>query len=313
VFFVLTLKIASKTFSRILVTGNDGFVGQHVLADWPEAIGLSSLASNIDIRDKYALLRCLSSFQPAAVLHLAAISFVPDSVSNPEQTYEVNFLGTLRLLQALTESGFKGRFVFVGSGDTYGLVTEADLPIVETQPLRPRNPYAVSKVAAEALCYQWSQTASFDVMMARPFNHIGSGQAPTFAISDFAKQIAEISAGLRAPEIHVGNLDATRDFCDVKDIVNAYRLMLGEGKNGEVYNICSGIERPIRALLGDLLRVSGVSAEIVLDPARSRASEQPRVRGSNEKLACHTGWQPTVSMDQTLLNIYRYWEQKIGK
>ncbi len=306
----MALTTSVSTPPRILVTGDTGFVGQHALAQWPGAVGLSSLAPQLDIRDKAGLVACLDAFKPTAVLHLAALSFVPDSFKAPEKTFEVNFLGTLRLLEALAETGFTGRFIFVGSGDTYGLVPVDALPIRETLAPRPRNPYAVSKVATEALCYQWSQTGPFELMMARAFNHIGAGQSAAFAISDFARQIAEIAAGQREPVIRVGNIDATRDFTDVADVVRAYALMLAQGKNGEIYNVCSGTERSVRALLERLLSLAGVTAQVLTDPARYRPAEQPRVWGSYDKLHEHTGWQPTVAMDDTLLSIYHYWRNK---
>ena len=304
---------SERPASRTLVTGDTGFVGQHALATWPGAVGLSALGAALDIRDKGKLLSCLGAFQPDAVLHLAALSFVPDSFRSPEATFEVNFLGTLRLLEALAETGFRGRFLFVGTGDAYGLVPADAVPITEDRALRPRSPYAVSKAAAEALCFQWSQTGPFEVIMARPFNHIGAGQAPTFAISDFARQIAEIGAGRRAPVLQVGDIDVTRDFTDVSDVLHAYELLLLHGHNGEVYNICSGKERSVRSLLEGLLRLAGVQADIVRDPARCRPSDQQRVCGSHEKLTQHTGWQPVVPMDDTLLNLHRYWEKEIAK
>lgn len=297
---------------RLLITGDGGFVGRQALARWPSARGLSTFSAGLDIRDKGALIDCLQDYRPASVLHLAALSFVPDSFRSPETTFEVNFTGTLRLLEALAETGFAGRFLFVGTGDAYGLVPARALPIDEELPLRPRNPYAVSKVAAEALCYQWSQTCGFEVLMARPFNHIGAGQAPTFAMSDFARQIAEIAAGLRPPLLTVGNIDVTRDFIDVLDVLRAYELLLANGHNGEIYNVCSGRERSIRSMIEDLLRLAGVSAEIRIDPQRFRPAEQTRVCGSHEKLSRHTGWQPVVPIEDTLLNLCRYWECEIG-
>ena len=297
---------------RLLVTGDRGFVGQHALAKWPQARGLSAWAADADICNKDGLLACFSHWLPDTVLHLAALSFVPDSFKAPEKTFEVNFLGTLRLLEALAQSGFKGRFLFVSSGDAYGRVSEESLPIEETLPLRPRNPYAVSKAAAEALCYQWSQTGPFEVLMARPFNHLGVGQASTFAISDFARQIAEIGAGKRAPLLEVGNIEVTRDFSDVADVLSAYELLLAHGLNGEAYNVCSGTERTVRSLVERLLTLSGVSADIAIDAARMRPADQPRVYASHAKLTAHTGWEPVVPIDETLLNLYRYWEKQIG-
>jgi GDP-4-dehydro-6-deoxy-D-mannose reductase len=171
----------------------------------------------------------------------------------------------------------------------------------------------VSKAAAEALCFQWSQTGPFEVVIARPFNHIGAGQSPNFAISDFARQIARISAGQQEAVINVGNIEVTRDFSDVNDVLRAYALLLQSGRNGEIYNVCSGVERSVRTLLERLLELSGVSAEIVVDSQRARPSEQPRVWGSFEKLARDTGWKPVVAIDDSLLNLYRYWKEEIDK
>lgn len=217
------------------------------------------------------------------VLHLAALSFVPDSFRFPEKTFEINFLGTLRLLEALKETEFKGRMLFIGTGDAYGLVPTENLPICESQPLRPRNPYAVSKVAAEALCYQWSQTSPFEVILARPFNHIGAWQSPSFAVSDFARQIALIAARKSPPILKVGNIETTRDFIDITDIVSAYEHLLKFGLNGESYNICSGKEHSLRSLIELLLKISGVEASIERDPQRFRPSDQLRVCGNHEK------------------------------
>lgn len=309
--FVTT--IDNDDSARLLVTGDNGFVGRHALARWPAAVGLSSLAQDLDIRDKVRLHGCLTKFAPTAVLHLAAQSFVPDSFRSPEITFDINFLGTLHLLQALAETGFSGRFLFVGTGDAYGVVPVTSLPMHEELPLRPRNPYAVSKVAAEALCYQWSQTGPFEVTMVRPFNHIGAGQAPIFAISDFARQIAEISAGKRPPVLQVGNIDVTRDFTDISDVLHAYEMLLAHGKNGEIYNVCSGIERSMRSMIELLLELADVKADIVNDPSRFRPADQPRVFGSHEKLSVHTGWQPIVPIKETLMSLYRYWEMKINE
>ncbi len=298
---------------RTLITGDTGFVGQHALRLLPGSVGLSACRPDIDIRDRESLIACLLDFRPDRVIHLAAQSFVPESFRDPAKTFDINFNGTLRLLEALQATGFTGRMLFVGTGDVYGLVDTEDLPISETQAARPRNPYAVSKVAAEALCYQWSQTGPFEIVMARPFNHIGSGQSPVFAVSDFARQIAEISLGRRPPQLVVGNIDVSRDFTDVADVVHAYGLLLETGKNGDIYNVCSGIERSVRAVVERLLALSKTQAEIVTDPARFRPADQPRVCGDRRKLQVATGWQPSIPFDQTLNQLYAYWEKQIGK
>lgn len=296
---------------RILLTGANGFVGTYVQQQVACVPFLDSHGASIDLRNAEQVAQGVAAIAPDAVIHLAAQSFVPESFKNPLHTYEVNFLGTLNLLAALKDGGFSGRMLYVGSSDTYGLVDPASLPVVEDAPLRPRNPYAVSKVAAEALCYQWSQTEPFEVVMVRPFNHIGPGQSERFVISDFARQVVEIKGGFRPSLIRVGDIDVTRDFTDVRDVVRAYVLLLERGGNGEVYNVCSGKERSVLSVLESLLRLSGVEAEIVQDAERLRKSEQRRVFGSFAKLHTATGWQPEIPFEQSLKDILTDWEKKL--
>ena len=301
---------------RTLITGDSGFVGQHVLAAWPHATGLMAWGQarngqEVSILDKEALCAAIEDCKPDAVLHLAAQSFVPASFANPEQTLQVNVMGTLKLLEALKATGFKGRMLQVGTADAYGLVPLADMPIQETRTLQPRNPYAVSKASSEALCFQWSQTESFEVIMARPFNHIGEGQSENFAVSGFAKQLAEIYWGLRPPMVTVGNLEASRDFTDVHDVVRAYALLLEKGQNGEAYNICSGQELTLQRVLERLIKLSGIRAGIDVDSTKFRPAEQARVWGSYDKINKHTGWRPEISIDTSLRNVYNDWERKL--
>jgi len=303
------------TRKKLFITGAHGFVGSHVQlaissTDWQPTFDLVCADTHFDITDRLSLDNVMRQAQPDVVIHLAAQSHVPTSFTSPEATYNVNFLGTLNLLQALAANNFSGRLLFVGSADTYGLVSETDLPVREEQPLRPRNPYAVSKVAAEALCYQWSQTGSFEIIMARPFNHIGPGQGENFAVSGFAKQIAEISLNLRAPEIQVGDLNVTRDFTDVRDIVDAYLKLLLKGKSGEIYNVGSGQEHKMSEILASLIRIAGISAKVNINAERFRPAEQRRSICDASKLKLQTGWQPRRQINETLHEILQYW---IGK
>lgn len=296
---------------RVLLTGATGFVGAHMQKEML-CIPLADETGSVDLRNLRQIRRMVASLQFDAVLHLAAQSFVPESFKQPRQTFEINFLGTLNLLTALRDVGFNGSFLYVGSGDVYGLVHPERLPILEDCPLRPRNPYAVSKVAGEALCYQWSQTESLEIVMVRPFNHIGPGQRDHFAVSNFARQVAEIKKGLREPVVYVGDIDVTRDFTDVRDVVRAYRLLLESRQNGQVYNVCSGIERSIHSLLIKLIEVAGVNARIEQNPNRLRPVEQRRVCGSFEKLFQDTGWKPEISIYQSLEDIFHYWENMLS-
>ncbi|MBU2768019.1 NAD-dependent dehydratase [Acidithiobacillus ferrivorans] len=292
---------------KLLLTGANGFVGRYVQA----ALPCVPLPGGLDLRDRAALTAAVAAIQPDTVLHLAAQSFVPAAFEYPHETFDINFYGTLNLLEALQSSGFMGRMLFVGSGDTYGQVPETDLPVREDHPLHPRNPYAVSKVAAEALCYQWSQTSGFEIIMVRPFNHIGPGQSSRFAIADFARQVMEIRMGRRAPVLQVGDIDVTRDFTDVRDVVRAYALLLEKGRNGGIYNICSGREHSMRDLLQRLIALAGVDVRIDQDPARLRPAEQRRMVASFDTLHRDTGWQPLIPIEQSLQDLLNDWEKPL--
>lgn len=305
--------------AKLLITGSSGFVGKTISrligsnSEYGEKFAIVPLAQRIELRDQDGLAQAIAATRPDAVIHLAAQSFVPRAFENPRETFDINFGGTLNLLEALKAAGFCGKLLYVGSGDQYGKVAAEDLPIPETLALKPRNPYAVSKAAAEMLCYQWSQTEGMDIVAARPFNHIGAGQSENFALSGFAKQIIEIKLGRREPVIYVGDLDVTRDFTDVADVARAYLLLLERGERGEVYNVCSGREYHLGRLLEEMLALAGVKAEIVLDPARFRVAEQKRVAGDQRKLAAHTGWQPRLGIEQSLTGILADWEQRLNQ
>ena len=284
---------------------------------------VQSLAADIGERHGFELIPCPPHFDlldpgqvdaamaehaPDAILHLAAQSNVPQSFKDPEGTFRVNVFGTLRLLQAIKRAGLSPRVVLASSGDVYGNVPEAEMPVSEDRIPRPRNPYAVSKLAAEALCYQWSQSDGVQVMVARAFNHIGAGQSDSFVLPSFARQIAEIKAGKRPPVIEVGDIDVTRDFTHVADVIEGYLALLAHGRPGETYNIASGSDRRVRDLLGRMLELSGAKAEIRRDPERFRHAEQRVVRGSNAKISS-LGWHPHRSIDDALTGILEEWER----
>jgi GDP-4-dehydro-6-deoxy-D-mannose reductase len=302
---------------RLLVTGRHGFVGSAVArlaAAEPAVAGwdLAAVDPALDLRDAGATTQLVLAARPDAILHLAAQSAVPDSFRDPAATLEINLLGTLNLLQALRAAGFTGRFVYVGTGDVYGLVPESELPVGEDRLPRPRNPYAVSKLAAEALCWQWGVTEGLDVVLARPFNHIGWGQGDRFAIASFARQIAEIASGKRPPVIAIGDVDVTRDFTDVNDVAHAYLALLAEGAPGETYNICSGVEYRIGDLLARLLELAGIDVRIEQEPGRVRQAEQRRMRGDPGKIFAVTQWRPATPIDSSLRAALDYWKGQVA-
>ena len=283
----------------------------HVAACAHAAGGPEVLSSGLDVRDRDAVAAFVRDSQPQAIIHLAAQSHVPASFEDPRATFEVNLLGTLSLLQGCRDAGFSGRFLFVSSGDVYGLFDPSQFPVTETCPAKPRNPYAVSKLAAEALCWQWGETEGLDVVIARPFNHIGPGQSARFVVADFARQVVEIRKGQRAAVLHVGDVDVTRDFCDVRDVAGAYFALLARGRRGETYNVCSGVERTVRSVIERLLSIAGVQADVVQETARLRRAEQRRVQADCGRLMTDTGWRPSIEFDRTLADILEYWEAVI--
>ncbi len=304
---------APSPTKKLLIIGGRGFVGTHFFSAYKNEYDIILHDIDVDIRDADALSRYIASIQPEGVLHLAAISSVSESFNDPQQTYAVNFLGLLNVLQALKGNGFKGKFLYVGSSEVYGHVREEDLPLMEKAKLKPVNPYAVSKVAGEALCYQMSQTEEFDVIMTRPFNHIGPAQSDRFAISNFAKQIVEIKKQIRPAEIHVGDLQVTRDFTDVRDVIRAYHLILQKGKNAAIYNVCSGIERLLEEILQDMIRLAGISVQIIHDRSRVRPIVQKRYVGSSQKIKNDLGWVPEFSIEKTIGDIFVEWERQLGE
>ncbi|MEW7855915.1 GDP-mannose 4,6-dehydratase [Pseudomonas chlororaphis] len=297
---------------RLFVTGLNGFVGRHLRSRLDAADSGWELlpAPPFDLTQPQSL-QDLWPELPDAVIHLAGQTFVPEAFRDPARTLQINLLGTLNLLQALKARGFSGTFLYVSSGDVYGQVDENDLPIDEHQPPSPRNPYAVSKVSAELLCLQWGMSEGWPVMVARPFNHIGTGQLGSFAVASAARQIARIKLGLQTPRLEVGDIDVTRDFLDVTDVVNAYLALLRSGVPGQVYNICSGQEHSIRGLIQQLADIAQVEMELVQDPARLRRAEQRRVCGSHARLQAVTGWTPEITIKQSLRAILSDWESRV--
>lgn len=295
---------------KLLVTGLNGFVGGHLqalLATMADGAWQLLVSKPHDLLDSASLDAWLQDDCPDAVIHLAGQTFVPEAFRDPAQTIKVNLLGTLNLLQALKRRGFGGTFLYVSSGDIYGQVDEVNLPINESLAPRPRNPYAVSKVAAELLCQQWSYSEPWRIIVARPFNHIGPGQGEAFVIPSIARQLIRVRQGLQANQLEVGDVDVTRDFLDVRDVLHAYLALLEHGRNGEVYNVCSGVEQRVRDLIAQLATLAGVEVELVQDASRLRLSEQRRVVGCSKKLQKETGWKPGVSITETLQSVLSDW------
>lgn len=288
----------------LLITGASGFVGHVAMAHFAAGDDYTPVAlPPIDLRDAAAVHEAVAAILPHAVLHLAAQSFVPRSFQAPQETFDINLLGTLNLLQALQASNFAGTFLYVSSGDIYGRVPEDQLPVTEARFPEPRSPYAVSKFAAEQLCLQWHRTEGWDVKIARPFNHVGPGQDALFVLPAFAQQVIAIADGRQSPVIEVGDIDTTRDFTDVRDVVHAYDAILARGHAGATYLIASGTERRVRDLLSMMCTLEGIAPEIRQDPARLRPAEQRRMVADASLLRRDTGWEPQHAIATTLNDI----------
>ncbi len=309
------------TGARSLVVGAEGFVGGHLcrhLRQCGDDVVGTCLSEELgdgtqiplDITDAAAVVEVVTELEPRVIYHLAAISFVPESLRNPSKTFEVNTLGTVHLLAAAARLAQPPRLVFVSTGEVYGLVEPDQTPVSERRPVDPRTPYAASKLAAElALKGCEGIEGAPPWVVLRAFNHTGPGQAPSFVCSDFAAQIAAIEAGRREAVIRVGNLSAQRDFTDVRDVVQAYRLVSERGQPGATYNVASQRPVSIQSILERLLELSATQIRVERDPARLRPVDMPLVVGDASALAAATGWQPRIPLDQTLVDLLEYWRR----
>jgi len=318
---------------RALITGVTGFAGSHLadylLAEQPEVeiFGIRRWRSRMeniehldgkiqlrecDLRDPAAVQGVLAEVRPDYVFHLAAQSFVPASWRAPSETLMTNILGQTNIFEAVRVLELDPVIQIAGSSEEYGLVLPDEVPIKETNPLRPLSPYAVSKVAQDLLAYQYFKSYGLRTIRTRGFNHTGPRRGEVFVTSNFAKQIASIEAGLRDPVIRVGNLDAQRDFTDVRDMVRAYWLAVTKATPGEVYNLASGRAVTIRELLDQLLALSDTEVEVQVDPDRLRPSDVEILLGDYSKFRSDTGWEPVIALEQTLLDTLDYWRQKLS-
>lgn len=313
---------------RALITGITGFAGSHLaeylLAEHPgiEVFGSyrwRSRTENIDhvidqvrlieadLRDYSAVQSLLEESRPDYIFHLAAQSFVPSSWRAPAETLSTNITGQTNIFEAIRALGLDPTVQIACSSEEYGLVRPDETPIKETNPLRPLSPYAVSKVSQDFLGYQYFQSYGLKAIRTRGFNHTGPRRGEVFVTSNFAKQVAKIEAGLAEPVIRVGNLEAIRDFTDVRDMVRAYWLAVTEARPGEVYNIATGEGVVIRDMLDRLIELSGVDVKVETDPERLRPSDVEILIGDASKFKADTGWEPRVPFDRTLRDILDYW------
>ncbi len=313
---------------RVLITGMSGFAGQH-LADlllrethWT-LIGASRDTQGdrqnprvfwwqIDLKNADAVKRLLSYERPDVIVHMAAQAHVPTSWQDARGTYEDNVLGQLNLFEGIIAAKITPRVLVISSNEVYGRPAAREVPPYrEDHPLRPNNPYAVSKCTQDLMALQYHISHNYDVLVARPFNHIGPKQAARFVAADFARQIAEIEAGQREPVMMLGNMNAERDFTDVRDVAQAYFDLIKKGMAGQVYNVCSGLPRSIQYLLDVMLGMSAAKIELRTDPTRFRPADTPISYGDATKIRAATGWAARIPFEKTIEDILNGWREQV--
>lgn len=310
---------------KALITGVSGFVGSHMaeylLQKNVEVTGTIRQRSRMDhikhikdirlmeceLRDPFSVETLIGEVKPDLIFHLAAQSFVPTSWNSPVDTIYNNTAGQVNIFEAVRRLQLECKIQIACSSEEYGQVEPDEVPIKETNPLRPLSPYAVSKMAQEYLGYQYFKSYGLHVIPTRTFNHTGPRRGENFVTSNFAKQIADIEKGKKTPVLFVGNLEAKRDFTDVRDVVRAYWLALEKGVPGETYNIASGKCITIEEMLNKLLSYSTVSIEVKQDPTRLRPSDVEILLGDYTKFHKTTGWKPEIPLEHTLQDLLNYW------
>ncbi len=319
---------------RTIITGVSGFVGRHLareLAQDPSeelngadqvALGDSEadevlrchLKSHrpLDVTNFEQVRGCILESKPDRIVHLAAQASGSESIQRPAETYRVNALGALNILEAARTEAPEATILLVGSADVYGTGAPGQ-KIREDAPIRPMNAYALSKAAQDSLGELYAQSYGLHVIRTRTFSHTGPGQNPRFAIAGFADQLARIHAGLVTAEIKAGNLEGVRDYGDVRDVVRAYRLLFEHGERGEAYNVCTGHGHIMRHILDILCSVAGFKPTIVQDPTRMRSRDSDFLVGDPGKIQSKTGWTPEIPIEQTLNDIYKEARERVRR
>jgi len=307
---------------KALVVGGGGFVGPYLVRHLTKDLGYdvtvtkteketltidSAVVRNLDILDKDQISELLCEEKPDYLFHLAAQSSVAYSWKNPTLTVDVNIKGCVNLLEAVKDADKKPRVLLIGSGEEYGHIKKDECPIIEDNVLRPGNIYAATKSCQNMLGKIYSDAYGLDVMMVRAFNHIGPNQTPMFVVADFCKQVADIEKGKQEPVIYVGNLSAKRDFTDVRDVVKAYALLVKNGRRGETYNVGTGHAIEIRQILDEIIAMSDRDIEVKIDEKKLRPVDVPIIEPDIDKIRKEVGWQPVISLKQTLKETLEYW------
>ncbi|HWK05472.1 MAG TPA: GDP-mannose 4,6-dehydratase [Puia sp.] len=316
---------------KYLVTGFSGFVSGHLLEYLSqlgrpvEVIGLSRhermsysyknlkiTTYQIDLMDASRTNEIINIVRPDYIIHLASDSSVAYSWQQPVQSFQNNTNIFLNLIESVRVARLKCRILSIGSSEEYGIVDPETVPLTEKHSLNPISPYAVARVSQELLSKIYAQGYGMDIIITRSFNHIGPGQKDSFVISSFARQIVRMENGSQS-ELEVGNIDIVRDFLDVRDVVRAYVELLEKGRNGEIYNICSGTGYTLKSILDKMMSIAEINLKYHINTDLIRPSDNPIIIGSNEKIMSECNWAPEIPIEKSLNDIMNYWRKEIEK
>lgn len=313
----------TTTNMRALVIGGDSFVGRHLLKEFissGDEVYASTINTNssamelpkdhvyvLDLGSPTQIQGVLKSCQPECIVNLAGQSSVALSWRDPAKTIELNVIGSINLLESMRILGLEAKILLIGSSEEYGPVQPPEVPIAETHQLKPVNPYAISKAVQEEFARLYFQVHGLKVLMARSFNHIGAGQNLGFVIPDFCRQIVRIEREGSETAIRVGNIDAMRDFTDVRDVVRAYGMILRLGQTGLAYNVGSGKATRIGNLLEMLISYSTKKIDVKIDNEKYRPIDVPIISANIDRIQKDTGWSPTIPLEQSLKDTLQYW------
>lgn len=311
---------------KALIIGAAGFVGRYLAENLQTEYGYKVIATklpyekleikdtevlNLDILNKEEIVTLLFKVRPDYIFHLAAQSSVGVSWKHPDMTIDINIKGSVYVMDAIRELYYKPKVLLIGSGEEYGHIKEDETPISEDNMVRPGNIYAATKVCQNMIGSIYAKAYDMDLMMVRAFNHIGPTQAPMFVVADFCKQVAEIEKGLRPPIMYVGNLDAQRDFTDVRDVARAYSLLIQKGTPGETYNVGSGNAISIKKILDMIILLSDKEIRVEVDPNKLRPIDVAIIEADTTKLKTTTEWKQTITLEQTIRETLNYWRERV--
>lgn len=311
---------------KALIIGAAGFVGGYLTKYLRDECGMEVHVTklfheelkeenrniyDLDILNKEDIVSLLFEIRPDYIFHLAAQSSVGVAWKNPSLTIDINIKGSVNVMDAVRELYYKPRVLLIGSGEEYGHIRENELPIREENRIRPGNIYAATKACQNMIGSIYAQAYDMEVMMVRSFNHIGPTQASIFVVSDFCKQVAEIEKEVRKPIMYVGNLNAKRDFTDVRDVVRAYKLLIESGHPGETYNVGRGSSVSIKEILDMILALSGEKIRVEIDKNKLRPVDIPVIEADISKIRNLTGWEPGISLQQTIIETLEYWRSRV--